>query len=53
MNPEPTDQPLLDVSKAPLPTPKTLAQRQSLPFQFLRFLAFNVRIMRMVIRGHH
>ena len=45
--------PIADLSKAPLPTGKTLRMRQSLPFQFTRFLSFNSRIMRMVIKGHH
>lgn len=46
-------QPFLDVSQAPLPTSKTLKMRKSLPYQFTRFMAFNMRIMRMVIKGHH
>jgi hypothetical protein len=45
--------PTVDLSKAPLPTAKTLKMRRSLPFQFTRFLSFNSRIMRMVIKGHH
>ena len=45
--------PIVDLSKAPMPTAKTLKMRQSLPFQFTRFLSFNGRIMRMVIKGHH
>ena len=46
-------QPVADVSTAPLPTEKTLRMRRSLPFQATRFVAFNARIMRMVIKGHH
>ena len=45
--------PIADLSKAPLPTGRTLKMRQSLPFQFTRFLSFNARIMRMVVKGHH
>ncbi|MGV8909044.1 MAG: hypothetical protein ACOH1Y_08675 [Propionicimonas sp.] len=45
--------PTADLSKAPMPTGKTLRMRQNLPFQFTRFLSFNARIMRMVIKGHH
>ena len=45
--------PTADLSKAPMPTGKTLKMRQNLPFQFTRFLSFNSRIMRMVIKGHH
>jgi len=46
-------QPVLDVSRAPLPTEKTLRMRRNVPFQFLRFVAFDARIMRMVLKGHH
>ncbi len=45
--------PIVDLTKAPLPTAKTLKMRRSLPFQFTRFMSFNGRIMRMVIKGHH
>lgn len=45
--------PVADLSKAPLPTARTLRMRQNLPFQFTRFLSFNSRIMRMVLKGHH
>lgn len=41
-----------DLSKAPLPTASTLRRRKSLPLQLTRFAAFNVRIMRMVLKGH-
>lgn len=47
------DQPIADLTRAPLPTPQTLRRRRSLPMQFSRFLSFNSRIMRMVIKGHH
>ena len=46
-------QPLADLSKAPLPTEKTLRRRRSLPYQLTRFVSFNARIMRMVLRGDH
>lgn len=52
-SPAPGAEPIADLSKSPLPTPKTLKMRRNLPFQFTRFLAFNVRIMRMVLKGHH
>lgn len=48
-----SDQPVLDLSAAPLPTAKTLRKRRSLPAQLLRFVAFNLRIMRIVLRGDH
>lgn len=41
-----------DLSKAPLPTDATLRKRQSIPLQLTRFAAYNVRIMRMVLKGH-
>lgn len=41
-----------DLSRAPMPTAKTLRYRQSLVPQFFRFIAFNLRIMRMVLKGH-
>lgn len=50
--PDPSN-PVADLLRAPLPTPRTLRRRHSLPFQFTRFLAFNTRIMRMVVKGHH
>lgn len=50
--PEPDDGGVVDLSKAPLPTERTLKRRQSLPFQLTRFVVFNFRIMRMVVKGH-
>lgn len=47
------DQPIADLSRAPLPTKETLKMRQNLAFQFTRFVAFDLRIMRMVLKGHH
>lgn len=44
--------PVVDLSKAPLPTEKTLKQRRSLPLQASRFVVFNLRIMKMVLKGH-
>lgn len=55
-SPEPdrTDiQPVVDLSRAPLPTAATLRHRSSVPFQLSRFVAFNVRILRMAAKGHH
>lgn len=46
------DQPIADLSKAPLPTDQTLKRRRSLPFQLSRFVVFNARIMKMVLKGH-
>ncbi len=46
-------EPVADLSKAPLPTAATLKARQSVVKQFLRFVTFDLRIMRMVAKGHH
>ncbi|MEZ5094696.1 MAG: hypothetical protein R2731_00290 [Nocardioides sp.] len=46
------DQPVADLSKAPLPTEKTLKMRRSIPLQLTRFAVFNARIMKMVLKGH-
>ncbi|HMU37182.1 MAG TPA: hypothetical protein PKA04_10150 [Marmoricola sp.] len=43
---------LVDLSKAPLPTERTLKRRRSLPVQFTRFVVFNARMLRMVAKGH-
>lgn len=48
-----SDQPVVDLSKAPLPTRKTLRRRGNLPYQITRFISFNLRIMRMVLKAHH
>ncbi|WP_372734138.1 hypothetical protein [Nocardioides sp.] len=50
--PAETDVPVADLSKAPLPTEKTLKRRGSLPFQVGRFALFNLRIIRLVNKGH-
>jgi hypothetical protein len=46
------DQPVADLSKAPLPTEKTLRLRRSIPAQIARFAVFNARIMKMVAKAH-
>ncbi len=48
-----TSSPAHDLRSAPLPTAKTLRMRKNLPYQTYRFAVFNVRIMRMVLKGHH
>lgn len=40
------------ITVAPLPTPKTLRQRRSLPLQLWRFAWINVRMLRMVFKAH-
>ncbi|QIM20132.1 hypothetical protein G7075_01555 [Phycicoccus sp. HDW14] len=42
-----------DLRSAPLPTARTLRMRRNLPYQAYRFAAFNLRIVRMVLKGHH
>jgi len=41
------------IAAAPLPTAKTLRARRSLPKQAIRFVAFNLKMLRMVAKGHH
>jgi hypothetical protein len=50
--PTPGAEPIADLSKAPLPTERTLRARRNVALQFFRFLSFNSRIMRMVVKGH-
>lgn len=40
------------IASAPLPTAKTLRRRSSLPLQLLRFAVLNLRMLRMVAKGH-
>lgn len=40
------------ISGAPLPTPKTLRRRRSLLFQSWRFALINLKMLRMVLKGH-
>ena len=42
-----------DLSRSPLPTRVTLRRRQNVVLQFVRFVRFDLRIMRMVAKGHH
>jgi hypothetical protein len=41
------------IAKAPLPTPKTLRTRNSLFVQSWRFIAINMRMVKMILKGHH
>jgi hypothetical protein len=41
------------IADAPLPTARTLRRRKSLLYQVTRFMAFNLRMMKMVTRAHH
>ncbi len=40
-------------SDAPFPTQRTVWLRTFVPFQLLRFLQLNVRMIRMVLKAHH
>jgi hypothetical protein len=50
--PAPGADPIVDLSAAPLPTQRTLRARQNLLGQFVKFVAFDLRIMRMVAKGN-
>ncbi len=41
------------IARAPLPTPRTLRRRQNLAYQAWRFVATNLRMIRMVTKGSH
>ena len=41
------------IAVAPLPTKSTLRRRSSLPIQLWRFTVLNIKIVRMVLKGHH
>jgi hypothetical protein len=40
------------IAEAPLPTPRTLRRRRSIPLQLWRFGQINLRMLRMVRRAH-
>jgi hypothetical protein len=40
------------LATAPLPTAATLRRRSSLPLQTWRFAVLNLKIIRMVLKGH-
>jgi hypothetical protein len=42
-----------DLSGAPLPTQKTLRQRKNIPLQLWRFIALNIRMVKMIMKGTH
>lgn len=53
--PEPagSTQPTADLSSAVLPTAATLRRRQSIPIQLGKFVLFNVRMLRLVLKSGH
>lgn len=52
----PTPPPNLDadalIQMAPLPTRRTLRRRGNVPLQLVRFVLLNLRMLRMVGKGH-
>lgn len=45
------EQPLADLSTAPLPTEKTLKMRKSVPRQAVRYAVFNLRMLKILVKG--
>ena len=41
------------IASAPLPTPATLKRRQNVFYQLIRFAAINLKMLRVIARGHH
>ena len=40
------------IASAPLPTERTLLLRSNIPFQLWRFAVINLRMLRMIRKGH-
>jgi len=40
------------IASAPLPTERTLRHRSNIPFQLWRFAVINLRMLRMIRKGH-
>ncbi|MDO8108211.1 hypothetical protein Q6348_13505 [Isoptericola sp. b441] len=40
------------IASSPLPTPRTLARRRNVAYQLIRFAAINLKMMRVIARGH-
>ncbi|MCL1898074.1 MAG: hypothetical protein FWG16_04560 [Micrococcales bacterium] len=54
MTPEPFDSEAAKaIAASPMPTKKTLKRRKNVFFQFVRFVAINLRMMRVIRRSHH
>lgn len=41
------------IASAPLPTEKTLRMRRNLLYQAVRFVAINLKMIKIIARGHH
>jgi len=46
------DEAYSSIEHAPLPTPETLKGRQNIYIQFVRFLAINLKMFRIIFKGH-
>lgn len=42
----------ISLTDAPLPTARTLRLRRNIFFQFFRFAAFNLKMIRIIAGGH-
>lgn len=42
-----------NLNAAPLPTAKTLRQRKNLVIQAYRFIAINLKMVGIILKGHH
>ncbi len=41
------------IARAPLPTEQTLKQRKNILIQLMRFCAINLKMIKMIRKGHH
>ena len=41
------------IARAPLPTPETVRARTNVAVQLWRFTAINLRMIKMIRKGHH
>ena len=41
-----------DIATAPMPTPATLKQRKNLFYQFIRFVAINLKMVKVISASH-
>ena len=48
----PTDHAAERIQSAPLPNARTLRARRSIPIQLWRFATINLRMLRMIRKGH-
>ena len=41
------------IQAAPVPTPGVLKRRRNFFYQVIRFAAINLKMMRVILKGHH